>query len=219
MKAVSAYAELLKFDPPVFRTIDLAARLGISASTASQVLCRLAREQLVLSVFKGCWTLPSLKDPFLLAEYLTAPAPAYVSLQSALSYHGVISQLPHIVYVVSLGRTREIKTSFGTFSIHHVGPDFFLGYEMHGAHCIKIASTEKALLDICYLQQNHPKLFRALPELELPKRFDSRFCKRMIGQIKSLQRRRAVERRMASIVNSQTLSRNKGNDTGLHCDH
>lgn len=57
-------------------------------------------------------------------EYLTGPFPSYVSPQTALFYHEMISQIPHIIYAVSLARTRQYKTPLGNVSIHHLQPDW-----------------------------------------------------------------------------------------------
>jgi predicted transcriptional regulator of viral defense system len=85
-----------------------------------------------------------------LSEYLAAPFPGYISMQSALYYHGMISQVPAITYSVSPARTHIFKTSLGTFSIHHINPSFFFGYEPVGKFGIKMATPEKALLDFLY---------------------------------------------------------------------
>ena len=54
--------------------------------------------------------------------------PAYVSVQSALYLHGMISQIPHVIYVASLARTQRVATTIGTYSIHQIAPEFFGGY-------------------------------------------------------------------------------------------
>jgi predicted transcriptional regulator of viral defense system len=36
-----------------------------------------------------------------LPELISAPWPAYVSLQSALHHHGVIEQIPSVIYAVT----------------------------------------------------------------------------------------------------------------------
>jgi len=49
-----------------------------------------------------------------LLEFLTAPFPAYVSLQSALYLHGMISQVPALTYAVTLARSRRLATPLGS---------------------------------------------------------------------------------------------------------
>jgi len=79
-----------------------------------------------------------------------------------------------------------------TVSVHHVQPSFFFGYETAPKGNVKIATQEKALIDFLYLSPAKSKLFRSLPELELPKRFDMREARHMISLIRSRRRRKRV---------------------------
>ena len=67
----------------------------------------------------GIWALGPNVSANLLPEYLTAPYPAYISLWSALYLHSMIDQVPNRIFVASLSRAREVRTSVGTFAIHH----------------------------------------------------------------------------------------------------
>jgi hypothetical protein len=69
-------------------------------------------------------------DPLTITDYVTSPYPSYVSLQSALRLHGMIMQIPAVIYVVSLARSNRVKTACGVYSIHHVAPEFFDGYDL-----------------------------------------------------------------------------------------
>ena len=138
-------------------------------------------------------------DPLALPEYLTAPFPAYVSLQSALYLHGMISQVPAVTYAVSLARTRRFTTPLGTVSIHHVQPSFFFGFEDSG-HGGRLATPEKALVDFLYLAPARSQLFRALPELEWPKRFNGRRARAIVRRVEPARRRTLVTRRLDALL-------------------
>jgi hypothetical protein len=43
-------------------------------------------------------------------QLISAPDPAYISLQSALFHHGLIEQIPSILYAVTPGRPRRLRT-------------------------------------------------------------------------------------------------------------
>lgn len=85
--------------------------------------------------------------------------------------HGLTEQIPAVVYVVSLGRSRRVRTSAGTFSVHHVVPELFGGFEVDERSGIHLATPEKALADVLYLSGSRTRRFAALPEIELPSRF------------------------------------------------
>ena len=200
MKLVEAHSIVKQMHQAVFTTNDGAACLGVRKDTASQILGRLADAGHIVRVKRGLWLFPDGFDPLLLPEHLTSPFPSYISLQSALYYHGMISQIPEITYSVSPTRTRTFKTPIGTFSVHHVKPSFFLGYTPVGEQGIKMASPEKALLDFLYLGPAKTNLFRSLPELELTSGFSIRTAQKIIRSIDSNRRRALVEKEFQIVM-------------------
>jgi predicted transcriptional regulator of viral defense system len=74
-------------------------------------VAHLADAGLVAAVRKGLWSLERPADPIGMLEYVTAPYPAYVSLQSALYLHGMVEQLPVVTYAVTLGRSSRPRTA------------------------------------------------------------------------------------------------------------
>lgn len=184
MKGADALARLQRLGVPVVSTGEAAAALRVGAGAAHKTLHRLAEAGLIARVARGAWGMSLPIDPLLLPEYLTAPFPAYVSLQTALWHHGLIEQIPASIFAVSLGRTRRLRTPVGSFSIHRVAPEVFGGFETLPSG-MKIATREKALFDLLYLSATRTRLFAALPELELPRGFDRRVGKSWIARITS----------------------------------
>jgi predicted transcriptional regulator of viral defense system len=199
MNVLQALTAVLSMDAPVFTTADAAIRLGVPNGHASVILARLAASGQLIRLRRGVWARAGGVDPLALPEYLTAPFPAYVSLQSALYLHGMISQVPAVTYAVSLGRTRRFVTPIGTVSIHHVRPSFFFGFEDAG-HGGRLAAPEKALVDFLDLTPARSKLFRALPELEWPARFSASRARAIVRRIESSRRRTLVSRRLEAIL-------------------
>jgi hypothetical protein len=62
-------------------------------------------------------------------------------------FHGMVSQVPTVIYVASLTSTRRVRTEVGTFSIHRLSPRFFGGFETVEETGARVATPEKALLD------------------------------------------------------------------------
>jgi predicted transcriptional regulator of viral defense system len=197
---VDVLARLQRLNQPVLETGDVATIVGVGKTHASKIAARLAEAGHLLALRRGVWAFPDRLDPLGLPERLTAPQPAYVSLQSALSHHGMISQIPSSIYAVSLARTRRYTPPLGVVSIHHVAPDFFFGYESVGEKAIKMASPEKALLDVFYLTPAKSRLFSALPEVEKPRAFNVAEARRIISRIPLLARRTMVAQRFKQWV-------------------
>lgn len=199
MNAREAYARLRNLGVPAVDTADAAAALGQSTAAASMTLSRLVASGLVTSVRHGTWWIDGAIDPYRLPEYLTAPLPSYVSLQTALHVHGLIEQIPEVIYVASLARSQRMTTRAGTFSIHHFAPEVFGGFEESAAG-VKLATAEKALFDVAYLSAGRSRLFTTLPELELPRGFRRAELKRWLARIPSERSRTITERKLGELL-------------------
>lgn len=200
MRLLEAQAQLLALGQPAFTTADASACLGITRGHASKVLERVSRAEQIVRLRHSLWGVRDRVQALALPQYLTAPFPSYVSLQSALYYHGMISQIPSVTYAVSLARTRGFRTPLGAVSVHHVDPSFFFGFESVGDRGARMAVPEKALLDVLYLSPAKTRLFRVLPELELPKGFSITRARGMIRRIRSSRRRNLVTRLFEAIL-------------------
>lgn len=199
MNPRDAIAILRRLGVPAIDTADAAAALKLTTTAASKQLARLARAGLLRSIRQGTWWLEDDLDLLRLPEYLVAPFPAYVSLQTALHRHGLIEQIPEVVYAVSLGKTQRLTTKVGTFSIHHVAPEVYGGFEEteRGA---KIATPEKALFDFAYLSSGRSRLFTSLPELELARGFKRKELGRWLAKIPSERSRTLTSKKLDELL-------------------
>lgn len=200
MKLIDVYAKLRDLKVSIFETRDVAALLNISTNHANKILSRIEATNQIINIKRGIWIFPDL-DPLKLPCLLTAPFPAYVSLQTALYYHGMISQIPSTIYAVSIARSRLYVTPIANVSIHHIDPTFFFGYEdIKNDELLKIATPEKALIDLLYLSSTKSRLFHSLPELEFPKKFKLSTANKMIDKIKSPQKKVFVRKRFSDLI-------------------
>jgi predicted transcriptional regulator of viral defense system len=90
--------------------------------------------------------------PFLIANRLQRGS--YVSLQSALAYHGVIPEHVPMVTSVGPGRPGTVRNSLGAFQFNHLAGTLLFGYsrvEIASRQFAFVASPEKALLDLVHL--------------------------------------------------------------------
>jgi predicted transcriptional regulator of viral defense system len=199
VNAREALARLRRLGVPVIDTADAAAALAQSTAAASQMLTRLAVAGLVTSIRHGTWWVDGDVDPLRLPEYLTAPLPSYVSLYTALHRRGVIEQIPEVIYAVSLARTQRLATKAGTFSVHHVAPEIFGGFDETPSG-VKLATAEKALFDVAYLSGGRSRLFTSLPELELSRKFRKSELSRWLKKIPSERGRTLTERKLDTFL-------------------
>jgi hypothetical protein len=115
-----------------FRTGDVVTLSGLTTSAAAKALDRLATQGLLQKMKRGLWVRKNLEglNPFEAVPFLTAPWPSYVSLYSALAHHGIVEEIPHVIYAVSAGRPSPMKTPLGQFFIHHLPAHLIWGFAM-----------------------------------------------------------------------------------------
>ena len=110
-------------------------------------LQRLEKANLLKRVVKGKY-LFSLKEinDYELANLLLTPS--YLSLESALSFYGILAQFPYTITSVTPLKTKKIIYNEKEFEFAHLKKEYFFGYVKKDNFLI--ALPEKALLDELY---------------------------------------------------------------------
>jgi predicted transcriptional regulator of viral defense system len=141
---------------PVFTSAFLLAG-AVSPEGLRRQLDRWVRSGKVLMLRRGVYTVrePYARQqlhPFFAANALQKTS--YVSLQSALSYFGLIPEHVPVVTSVTTRRPEIIETAMGSFSYRHLSFGMFFGFsesEVAPGQNARVALPEKALIDLLYL--------------------------------------------------------------------
>jgi predicted transcriptional regulator of viral defense system len=82
--------------------------------------------------------------------------PSYISMETALSYYGLIPEAVYTTTSMSTLKTTSFDTPLGTFVYRHVKPALYFGYHIvqWQRFPIKMADPEKVILDYLYLNPN-----------------------------------------------------------------
>lgn len=141
---------------PLFETSLLLAG-SVDPGMIRVQLSRWVRAGKILQIRRGLYAIgpPYRKrepHPFLVANHLQKAS--YVSLQSALAYYGLIPEVVNTITSVSTGRPERLQTPLGTCDFRHIKTAFLFGYRLTdlGDQSAFVATPEKALLDLVYLQ-------------------------------------------------------------------
>jgi len=196
MNQIEALQRLRTLTAPVVETRDVAALLEVSTSNATTILRRLSGKGMIVHLSRGRWLVNEKIDRFALPELILAPYPAYISLQSALFHHGLIEQIPSVIYAVTPARPRRLRTPMGTISFHRMPPELFKGFELSTASDAKIATPEKALFDLLYLAPGRSRVFSRLPELTISHRFQWQRLKEYNDLVQSSGRQAFIAERI-----------------------
>ena len=109
----------------------------------------------VIHIRRGLYCLsrelsPVLPNPYVIANLVHGPS--YVSMESALEYHGLIPEAVQIVFSVTNDRAKMLSTPVGTFKYLHVRQfPLMAGVERHeddSSGVFFVATPLKALCDI-----------------------------------------------------------------------
>lgn len=183
---------------PAFKVSFLAA--GGSLEQIRLQISRWVNDGKVIRLHKGLYTLsePYRKtdyQPFCIANSLKKVS--YVSLQSALSWHGVIPEYVPAVTCVTTDRPQTIETPLGRFEFRHISNKYFWGYhqiELKAEQTAFIASPEKALLDLIYLTPGSDNM-EFLEELRLQNygKIDASVLNQFAERFKSPKIKRAAD--------------------------
>ena len=133
----------------VFSAVDFARLFKIGRpDTVYKKLDRLTKKKIITRIIKGKYLFDlNPPDDFTLANFLYQPS--YISLESALSFHGIITGFPYTVTSVTPRKTRAYLISGKEYGYTHLSPKWFWGYEKKEAFLM--AGPEKAILDYLYL--------------------------------------------------------------------
>ncbi len=199
MKLITAYQKL-KILEPTFTTRDAAKILELSIAHSSMVLNRLTKQDIIVPLARGRWAYSQDVDPLLLPNILAYPMMAYISLYSALYFHGMIDQIPETVFAISNGKTKIFHTPLAKVSIHNIKSVLFTDYESHGKHGLLMATPEKALFDTLYLMPAKSNIFKRLTEVELPEKFQVSKFDKWLRHVKHEGRKLLIQNNLNYLV-------------------
>jgi len=131
-----------------FALADLTNYLGAPSATLKVSLSRLVKQKKIVRIARGYYSLPQ-RLPDLEQLAVEIGYPAYISLESALSAQGILSQAPAQYTLVTTNRSRSLTAAGTTLEYSHIQPRLFWGFKIIKQS--QIARPEKALLDELYL--------------------------------------------------------------------
>ena len=128
-----------------------------TGDTLKVQLSKWRKKGLISKLKKGLYTLSKderIIEPtcFYLANQIFLPS--YISLESALSYYGLIPEFVAETTSVTSRKTCAFVNEFGTFTYRHIKRDGYGGFvslKENNNFSILMATREKALIDFIYL--------------------------------------------------------------------
>ncbi|MCX6751750.1 MAG: hypothetical protein NT161_03250 [Candidatus Nomurabacteria bacterium] len=137
----------------IFNASDIRSLFGVSSVAASALLHRYKKQGFVVQLKKGFYSFPDILPPdvYVASKLYT---PSYISLEFALSYHGVIPETVYEITSVTTKATRRFEALGKIFSYRKIKKIAYTGYEIQKQKNLSfnIADAEKAFVDTNYLR-------------------------------------------------------------------
>jgi predicted transcriptional regulator of viral defense system len=119
-----------------------------SKNTLKHLLSRLKQKEVICQLCRNKYQFleGGFVSDFVIANFLNSPS--YVSLESALSYYGLIDQFPYRISSISCGKSKVFQVNNKEFFYSKIKKNFFGDFEK--IDDFLIASPEKAVFDYAY---------------------------------------------------------------------
>lgn len=186
---------------------DVCALLPLTADARYGQIKRALKEDLLIRLTKGVYRKGSYLEkekphPFTMSQYMVWPS--YVSLESALSHHGLIPEAVYNTTCVTVRRPCSIENPFGLFHYHKLPKkNFFLGVrrEEDNNDIFLIATPWKAILDYIFCYKKNWVTINPLAEslridLEILPVLDVKFA----AQLSEFYHHQRINRFLKSII-------------------
>lgn len=149
------YGVLKKLESyPTFGVDTIANITGAKAGYARLYINRLEKKGMIQKIQRNVYTVQ--KDPLVIASRITWPS--YISLWSAIRYHGLTEQLPNEISVLTTSaKSRKAVSVIGTSIIFtRIKPEYFFGFSkiIIDGFEVFMAEPEKAILDMVMFKKS-----------------------------------------------------------------
>lgn len=136
----------------LFSFTDLQNLIGEPTESLSVQLSRLVTSGIIRRPAKGWYENP-FSPPTTEEVAMVLRYPTYLSLEYALSAHGILSQAVQTLTLVTVKTPYTVRTHGAVYEYHQIRKDLFWGYTTNGM--VNMADPEKAILDFLYIRHVH----------------------------------------------------------------
>jgi len=131
-----------------FTVFDVRKITDYSLSTTRVMLHRLVERGEIIRLEKGVYCVDADRIDFR-AYACERYAPSYISFETALSIHDILSQKTFHITLATTNRTKRKSVLEQEMNYHHIDTRRYWGYKRAGGYLL--AEPEKAFLDLLYL--------------------------------------------------------------------
>lgn len=171
---------------------------------------RWTKKGLLIRLRQGYYTFPEYKGKTDFVMYFANRIyrPSYVSLHTALAFHGMIPEAVIQVTSVTSLKTADFRNEVGEYIYKSVHRELMFGYDLKPiaeGRTVQLAKPEKALIDLLYLNPFYNSIV-ALNDLRLDDDFlQGDLNRRLLEEYASKFNSKALGNRVKLLINSYGL--------------
>ena len=147
-KDLALVQKFLSLNKPYFSPADLEKVLEQKRPALYVTLNRLVKYGVLVRLRRGVYQV-ALRSPDLARIANQLVYPSYLSFESALSRHGILSQVPYALTFATTHRSQRMALGETEVEFRQLKRELFFGYTL--AQGLYVAEPEKALLDQIYM--------------------------------------------------------------------
>lgn len=173
-----------------FTVNDLVRITGYRPASIYVLLNRLVKQEKLVRLANNCYILPEkINNLALIANQLYFPS--YLSCETVLAQHGVLSQQPYSLIFMTTRKTRTITLGNRRCIYHMLKAELFSDYIIQDSG-LWVATPEKALFDLIYLN-SRGRMYTDfsqfdLSKIEIPRLAALLECANLRNQIKKINK-------------------------------
>lgn len=144
--------KLLEKQMTTFTPLEFKRLFDVSDAASQKFIHQYVRKNFFIKLRNGLYCLKS-KQPNVYALANRLYQPSYLSLETALSFYGIIPEVVYSLTSITTRTSREFIALGQSFTYTRLKPEVFQGYflKTDGFGKFFIAEAEKALVDYLYL--------------------------------------------------------------------
>ncbi len=164
MSSIQYVNKIFQSRKTFFTNLEIKQLLEISsARTLENIIRKLTQEKVLIFLEKGKYMLASKQaSDFEIAQFFYNPS--YISFETALNYHGVLSQFPLEITSATTKKRASKEFDGKIYSYSKIKTNIFTGY--YKVDNFLIAFPEKALFDQLYMVIKSLKTSEYLDEMD-----------------------------------------------------
>jgi len=148
MNNLNALQELQKYKKDFYTIRDLQNIFNVPVKSLRVQLSRWCKRGVFIRLTKGIYT-PYNTDIKVDKVANQIYYPSYLSFESALSYYGILSQIPYTLTFATQKKSKKLVLKDTQIEYTQLANRLFFGYILENG--IYLATPEKALMDTIYL--------------------------------------------------------------------